>query len=159
MSKELEALEAFGRITLHTEYDNDSSYDCLNFEEDCNLVEQALTEYEAINNAEPTKALECLKRIIRGFNETAPNIYGIGEVVVENELEHYYSEELTAIKQALIQKSKKEQALDIVVKKNVDMLLVKKYDNASDYNSAVWFSGRDKLTDDEFNTLKESVGE
>lgn len=48
MSKEL---EAFGRITLHTEYDNDSSYDCLNFEDDCKLVDEALQRLEQIDNA------------------------------------------------------------------------------------------------------------
>lgn len=46
-------------------------------------------------------------------------------------------------------------AWDIVVKKSVDMLLIKKYDNVSDYNSAVWLSGREKLTEEEFNLLKE----
>lgn len=52
----------------------------------------------------------------------------------------------------LVEKSLK--ALEIISKKNVDMLLVKKYDNASDYNSAVWLSGRDKLTEEEFKILK-----
>lgn len=45
--------------------------------------------------------------------------------------------------------------LQIIKEKSVDMLLIKKYDNVSDYNSAVWLSGRDKLTDDEFKLLKE----
>ena len=53
-----------------------------------------------------------------------------------------------------IKKCLKEQAWDIVVKKNVDMLLIKKYDNVSDYNSAVWLSGREKLTEEEFNLLR-----
>ena len=48
-------------------------------------------------------------------------------------------------------------ALNIISTKNVDMLLIKKYDNASDYNSAVWLSGRDKLTDDEFKMIKEAT--
>lgn len=40
------ALEAFGRITLHTEYDNDSHYDGLHFEDDCKLVDKALLKAE-----------------------------------------------------------------------------------------------------------------
>ena len=61
MSKEY--LEAFGRITLHTEYDNDGSYDCLQFEDDCKLVDEALKRLESIDNANPSEALECLERI------------------------------------------------------------------------------------------------
>lgn len=49
MSKEY--IEAFGNITLHTEYDNDGSYDSLNFEDDCNLVDEALERLEQIDNA------------------------------------------------------------------------------------------------------------
>lgn len=46
-----EYLEAFGRITLHTEYDNDSPYDGLRFEDDCKLVDNALQRLEQIDNA------------------------------------------------------------------------------------------------------------
>lgn len=56
-----EALEAFGRITLHTEYDNDSHYDGLHFEDDCKLVDKALERLEQIDNANPIEALECLE--------------------------------------------------------------------------------------------------
>lgn len=56
-----EALEAFGRITLHTEYDNDSHYDGLHFEDDCKLVDKALERLEQIDNANPSEAFECLE--------------------------------------------------------------------------------------------------
>lgn len=46
-----EYIEAFCRIISHTEYDNDSSYDCLNFEDDCNLVDEALERLDQIDNA------------------------------------------------------------------------------------------------------------
>ena len=55
--------EAFDRIASHTEYDNDSSYDCVNFEDDCKLVDNALGRLEAIDNSNPSEALECLKDI------------------------------------------------------------------------------------------------
>lgn len=51
-----ESLEAFGRITLHTEYDNDSHYDGLHFEDDCKLVDKALQKSEKEH-----KALEIIK--------------------------------------------------------------------------------------------------
>ena len=52
-----EYLDAFSRITLHTEYDNDGSYDCLNFEDDCKIVEDALQRLEAIDNLKEIEAL------------------------------------------------------------------------------------------------------
>jgi len=60
MSKEY--LEAFNRITLHTECDNDGSYDCLNFEDDCKLVNDALTRLNLIDNLKPSEALEELNK-------------------------------------------------------------------------------------------------
>lgn len=61
MSKEY--LEAFGRITLHTEYDSDSSYDGLSFEEDYKLVDEALQRLEAIDSSNTGEALKALKEL------------------------------------------------------------------------------------------------
>lgn len=68
-----EALEAFGRITLHTEYDNDSNYDGLHFEDDCNLVDKALERLEQIDNANPSEALECLEILFSNVLSTTYN--------------------------------------------------------------------------------------
>lgn len=67
MSKEY--LDAFGNLTLHTEYDNDSSYDSLQFEDDCNLVDEALERLEQIDNANPSEALNGLEFICKILNE------------------------------------------------------------------------------------------
>lgn len=64
-----EALEAFGRITLHTEYDNDSHYDGLHFEDDCKLVDKALERLEQIDNANPSEALKCLEKLFNEYKE------------------------------------------------------------------------------------------
>ena len=76
-----------------------------------------------------------------------------------NEEMHKYDKDFDSIKQVLLkaqeQEKEKATAWGIVISKNVDMLLIKKYDNVSDYNSAVWLSGREKLTEEEFNLLKE----
>ena len=50
------------------------------------------------------KAAEALEHIVRSFDETTTSIYGLGEVVVGNELEQYYKKELEIIRQALEQK-------------------------------------------------------
>ena len=68
-----EALEAFGRITLHTEYDNDSHYDGLHFEDDCKLVDKALEFLEAIENANPSEALKCLETLFSNVVSTTYN--------------------------------------------------------------------------------------
>ena len=58
---------------------------------------------------------------------------------------------------ALIEKSLK--ALEIIKEKLVDVSLIKKYDFVADYNSAVWIAGRPKLVKEEYETIKEVLGE
>ena len=67
MSKEY--IEAFCRIISHTEYDNDSSYDCLNFEDDCKLVDEALERLEEIDNADPSEAIKHMEFICKILKE------------------------------------------------------------------------------------------
>ena len=67
MSKEY--IEAFGNITLHTEYANDGSYDCLNFEDDCKLVDEALERLEQIDNADPSEAIKHMEFICKILKE------------------------------------------------------------------------------------------
>lgn len=108
-------------------------------------IKQALQRLESIDNANPSEALECLEKLSKSMPQYDSWIKYID-----------------TIKEALLkaeQDKKKTRCWDIVVKKNVDMLLIKKYDNVSDYNSAVWLSGRDKLTEEEFNLLKEGIKE
>ena len=100
---------------------------------------KALTEYEAIKNAEPTKALECLE--------------GIENVLWDDDF-HYqrHSKLLDTIKQALIQKSKKEQAWDIVKKKGIDIGWLTQCETVKVYN---YHCDAELLTEEEFNLLKE----
>ena len=60
---------------------------------------------------------------------------------------------------ALEQVEKSLKALEIIKEKNVDVLLIKKYDFVEDYNSAVWIAGRPKLVKEEFNLLREILVE
>ena len=74
-------------------------------------IEQALELLEAIDNAEPSEALECLDKIVESFNETTTGMYGLGEVVVANDLIYGFKEELDTIKQALIKAQKDEKII------------------------------------------------
>ena len=55
-AKPSEALEAIYRIIAHTEYDNDSSYGYLKFENDCKLIEQYILKAQ-----EQEQVLEIIK--------------------------------------------------------------------------------------------------
>ena len=195
MSKEY--LEAFNRIVLHTECDNDSSYDCLCFEDDCKLVDSALqrleqidnskkdinslysnmhqtsdeldkslkdsllknAKIEAIDNADPSEALDYINCFL---NEMTYCLEHPKEYVKGYEKEIFYKYKYTfetTIKQALTTKHKKELAWDIVVKKNVDIALLKREKSVDSYNFCASLSPikRDELTKKEFNLLKEVV--
>lgn len=63
------------------------------------------------------------------------------------ENKYIHEEELNIVEEGL-------NALDLIVKKNVDVSLIKKYDFVEDYNSTVWIAGRPKLVKEEFDFLK-----
>lgn len=132
MSKEY--LEAFGRITSQVEYDNDSSYDYLCFEDDCKAVDEALERLESIENAEPSEALNVLKAT-----------------------EKYTGIDLTAVKNALIKAQKEHQALE-ALKENFefDLFEVDKYKvciySDDDYYDCVM---KTISSEEDFNVLKE----
>ena len=174
-------------------------------------LEGILTEYEAIKNAEPSEALECLENFIE---ECKTEMYNYAELQngYQYEKYQYRKEQLENIKQALIQaektkqeiqqeleqyyfkliellkehnqdyytlketletKSKKEQAFDVIKEKrvNVDDLLfcIKRYKGELTntkqlkalvkYNTIAMCSEENKLTEEEFNTLKENLNE
>lgn len=131
------------------------------YEKEYNTIKQVLIERIVWKNIHNTKVKTPLVSIFEGLSKDerfkfTEHIYYHWEEMKEaledknNELEKE-NVELKAKAQ------KEHKALEIISKKNVDMLLIKKYDNVSDYNSAVWLSGRDKLTEEEFNTLKKEI--
>ena len=116
-----------------------------------------LLKYKQLDNANPSKALEELKRI--DWNIT----YLLSDCDINEEVSMSLdsireNKSCEVIKQALLkaqEQEKKVKALEIIKEKNVDVLLIKKYDFVEDYNSAVWISGRPKLVKEEFDLLKE----
>lgn len=144
MNKEyIKALERMGCATLEEDLSVRDIY-----ENEYDIVKNALQRLESIDNANPSEALECLERL-EYYHTRSVSDLGCKE---------HRLKDISTIKQALLkaeQDKKKAIAWDIVISKNVDMLLIKKYDNVSDYNSAVWLSGREKLTEEEFKIIKE----
>ena len=107
MSKEyIQALDdLFGLVAFQGSFEKAQKY--------FDIIEQALQRLEAIDNAKPSEAFECLNKIVESFNETTTGMNGLGEVVVTNDLIYGFKEELNTIKQALVKAQEQE-------KKNVD---------------------------------------
>ena len=89
-------------------------------------------ELETIENANPSEALECLENLCDEFP--------------------ILKKDYKIIKQALIQKSKKEQAWDIVKKKGIDIGWLTQCETVKVYN---YHCDAELLTEEEFNLLKE----
>ena len=177
-----EYIEAFGRITLHTEYDNDSSYDCLNFEDDCNLVEKALQRLETIDNANPSEALKEVNEIINSLEEynklmrfhkapeTATDIMLRKLDIVKQALIKAQEQEVDIIHykgtvdnlrrdNAILKEIKNEQekVLEIIKKKEVNIQVFNQCEDVETYNNVYKKQKDRQLTQEEFDLLKRCV--
>lgn len=135
-------LDAFSRISLHTEYDNNGTYDCLNFEDDCKLVEDALQELDGIKNSKPNDAMKYLEVI--------------GSVCPEEDVSaaEIFYEEYDTIKQYILKAQQQEKILSLINEKNVDIVELKRAETVEDYNLQLCGGISDPLTEEEFDTLK-----
>ena len=139
MTKELEeikTLRGFNQVELNNDKNINKSLD---------IIEQALQRLEAIDNAEPSEALESLERV-KGY-------YAGGIISVEVYLEE--TEEYNTVKQALLKAQKQEKVLEIIFEKNVEIYWLKHSKTVEEYNKHIK-NLRDtfNLTQEEFDTLK-----
>lgn len=113
-----------------------------------NIIEKELERLEAIDNANPSQALEELERI--GHWELANSCM---EYVDE-------SEAFNTIKQALLKAQEQEKALEIVFEKEVDISLLKRSENWLDYYTRFKHrTGKNtELTQEEYDLLKGVLG-
>lgn len=132
MSREF---EAFSRITLHVDYDNDSSYDCLCFEDDCKIVEAALQELQTIKEIKALEALCSLERL---------NCH--------TTLEYQDSKEYYIVRQYIHKSQEHNKVLSIIKEKMVNLLLLELAENVDEYNKRIVPNGR--LTEEQFIILK-----
>lgn len=123
-------------------------------DKDFRIVEKALNDYESIGNANPSEALKELNNIISDFDELE---YVDGALAITGNYLVQKFKGLATIKQALMQKSKKEQALEIIKKKLVDVFKLYNCKTVEEYNQAQYRDCR--LTEEEFNILKEGIEE
>jgi len=164
---ENKVLNAFSRITLNVDYDNDSSYDCLQFEDDCKGVEQALQELDDIKNSKSNDAMKYLEKEIKDLeNKLEKDIKLRDKLTIyqHNALENCVSriskyesklKQLSAIKQCILKAQQQEKVLSIIKEKTLNILLLELAQNVDEYNERIIPNG--KLTQDEFDTLKRWV--
>ena len=117
----------------------------------CEQIENMVQRLKAIENADPSDALECLEWIIKNY--------------IGNDY-YVYEEELITIKQALtkVQEQKdKVKAFDLINEKNIDIKLLKwAYPDLQAYNQKVrvekdyWW--RKELTQEEFEFIGKLAG-
>ena len=138
-SKEIEALKRIKNKFIDFFHEDVPDFD---------VLEQALTELQQIKSAEPTKALECLKRISIKCHPKSD-----GHTLIDDDLE--------TIKQALMSKSNAERCWEICKeKKHIDVKWLKGSRDFKEYNAKMLdlYSLEDMLTEEEFNLLKREVG-
>ena len=142
MSKEK---EAFDILLQHIETETDWS-DYEKVKNAHKTVEETLKRLEAIDNAEPSEALNDLEFICKILNEKRIDVKWL------------FKKDYNTIKNALLKAQKDRKALEIIKEKNVacdlltnpDVMDYKKYNSHCDkYDFIV------PLTEEEFNLLKE----
>ena len=114
-------------------------------------IKQCLKRLEAIDNAEPSEALNGLEFICKILNEKRIDVKWL------------FKKDYNTIKQALLQAQKDRKALEIIKEKNVacDLFWNDFVDNGFGYHYYLekWYkfqsTDNKKLTEEEFNLLKE----
>ena len=147
MSKEK---EAFDILLQHIETETDWS-DYEKVKNAHKTVEEALKRLEAIDNAEPSEALNDLEFICKILNEKRIDVKWL------------FKKDYNTIKQALLQGQKEHRALEIIKEKRVvcDLFWNDFVDNGFGYHYYLekWYkfqsTDNKKLTEEEFNLLKE----
>ena len=112
----IKGLEALDRIEKNTFPYTSALYEQEDLKEDRNIIRTDLKELESIKTVKHTEALENLAKIIDYYNETAPGVYGLGEVVVNNEFAIMFEKELKNIKQALMKAKNQEEVIKECIK-------------------------------------------
>jgi len=170
MSKEY--LEAFKNLKQELYYSPNQIPDIDKWHE---IIEQALKRLEAIDNANPNRALECLEAlggVEISHTETEQDEDFNGEwvfdtvTVDDGPIEYLYDEYFNTIKDYILktqQQEDKAKAFNLINEKDVDIKLLKwAYPSVEAYNVKVrtekdyWW--RKELTKEEFEFIGRLVG-
>ena len=141
MSKELEVL---GNIESALWDDN---FHYQTHKEDLEVIEQALQRLEAIENSNPSEALECLRQI--GIIE----MYSHEGTLLKDSIS--FKPEYDTIKNYILKAQEQKMVLKILFEKNVNIFQLRMLcETLDEYNAR---PKEERLTEKEFNLLKEMV--
>ena len=121
-------------------------------------INQALQRLESIDNANPSEALEGLKKNEELFDEIAkenPTTYKDGTVIEA----YLFMINTIKIEQALQKAREQEKVLEIILEKNVNLEVLSISNDVNIYNKvitrySVWYK---ELTKEEFELLKKTL--
>ena len=139
-----------------------------------NIIEKALQRLEAIDNANPSEAWECLEEIILYLNANEPtgkyckNIENLKNRLLkayedEEENKRLWNDITTVDKQytdLMLDYQEQKKVLEIIKEKGVDVGYLKTCKTLEEYNYNCWNDEEDfnkKLTEEEFDLLKRWV--
>ena len=112
--------------------------------DDYELIKEALQRLEAIDNAKPSEALECLeetKKIIHNY-------------ISNGDWDNKILPKLDIVKQALIKSQEQEKVLKIIKEKEVNMQVFNQCEDVEVYNNVYKKQKDRQLTEKEFELLK-----
>lgn len=147
MSKELEALKFIFDEALFSEFKNETH---TKVRECHSIVYEALQRLEAVDNAKPNEALDCLEELTDIFfiEDKNPN----GEDITINISE---TEEFATIKQTLLKSQEQEKVLEIIKNKKPNLYGICLAQKVEQYNRNIFNIGKNRqLTEEEFDLLK-----
>jgi len=137
MSKGLEALHRIANANNHFKYDTLELVD-----KDFQIVQQELQRLEAIDNANPSEALECLEEMWELSCDSRKPEYGLYDT----------------IKQVLLKAQEQEKVFKIIKERQVNFSLLMISNNVEDYNFYIpnipYVEHKRCLTEEEFDLLK-----
>jgi len=139
MSKEY--LEAFKNLKQELYYSPNQIPDIDKWHE---IIENALQRLEAIDNANPSEALECLENII--------NDKKMHDYILYNCLD----EDFINIRKSLLKAQEQEKVLEIIKEKS-DLSALEMADNVNEFNEMA--SYKKPYTEEEFDLLKRWANE
>ena len=156
MSKELEALKQVKNFLGY-------NYCSVDLPNELRTIEQALERLEAIDNANPSEALEKLEMLsdCAVAMEEAPSSNWIEYAETEAELDLKLHFAYLDIKQSLIKSQEQEKVLEILFEKNVDIIMIRMSETLDKYNRMIYKDNfnRKELTQEEFDLLKRYCNE
>ena len=146
MSKEY--LEALNYVWYNYYTEELSQDEVKEIEKNLNIVQDGLKRLEAIDNSNSSEALECLEEIGKTLMFVNANTL---ESKPLKEVMPYYYETVT---QALIKAQEQEKVIEIIFKKNVNIVMLKVSENVESYNITYFDKPKWQLTEEEFDLLK-----